>query len=245
MRKRLIVSLAGSVVLLAITLSQTPTSQASSVVHYRRGYSLQAGWLCYGWADGIYHCTQRYHADSRGILVVEHTPFVPQPSNLALITLQGHSAPSGNGTPPAPSAPNPVNTVGQPCHDRVVFPASIHQWSAPSGCYGRIYYPNPANYVNRPSYGWCNWWPEVLHPTLTGYAALHQPNHSTPRAGAVVFFAPFVQGASAAGHYAQVVAVGPGGWLLITEMNFYWRGGGWQKVDYRFIHTGPGVVFRY
>ena len=37
----------------------------------------------------------------------------------------------------------------------------------------------------------------------------------------------------------------PGGWFLISEMNFYWNGGGWGRVDYRFAHSGPGVYFIY
>lgn len=127
----------------------------------------------------------------------------------------------------------------------VSWPAYIRQWSIPSGCYSHIYYPNRYRYVSRPSFGWCNWWPEVLHYWLSGYTALHLPSHSWPAVGATVYFAPYVQGASSAGHYAEVVAIGPHGWLLITEMNFYWRGGGFARVDYRFIHTGSGVSFRY
>ena len=37
----------------------------------------------------------------------------------------------------------------------------------------------------------------------------------------------------------------PGGWFLISEMNFYWNGGGWGRVDYRLAHTGWGVQFIY
>jgi hypothetical protein len=32
---------------------------------------------------------------------------------------------------------------------------------------------------------------------------------------------------------------------MISEMNFYWNGGGWGKVDYRFVHEGWGVAFIY
>jgi hypothetical protein len=60
----------------------------------------------------------------------------------------------------------------------------------------------------------------------------------------VVHFNGGVQGASRDGHWAQVVAVAPGNyWVLITEMNFRWRGGGFGKVSYRYIHVGPGVSF--
>jgi hypothetical protein len=42
---------------------------------------------------------------------------------------------------------------------------------------------------------------------------------------------------------AHVEAVYPGGWFLVSEMNFYVNGGGWARVDYRFAHVGGGVVF--
>jgi len=35
------------------------------------------------------------------------------------------------------------------------------------------------------------------------------------------------------------------GWFLISEMNFYWNGGGWGRVDYRYAHSGWGVSFIY
>jgi hypothetical protein len=55
-----------------------------------------------------------------------------------------------------------------------------------------------------------------------------------------------VQGAGASGHFAQVVAIAPDHyWMLITEMNFAWRGGGFGKVDYRYAHVGSGVTFIY
>jgi len=37
----------------------------------------------------------------------------------------------------------------------------------------------------------------------------------------------------------------PGGWFLVSEMNFFWNGGGWGRVDYRFAHAGSGVSFIY
>jgi surface antigen len=66
-----------------------------------------------------------------------------------------------------------------------------------------------------------------------------------PRANATVVFQPGVQGAGGAGHVAHVVAVYPGGWFLVSEMNFYWNGGGWARVDYRYAHMGSGVSFIY
>ena len=63
--------------------------------------------------------------------------------------------------------------------------------------------------------------------------------------GATVVFQPGVEGAGGAGHVAHVEAVYPGGWFLISEMNFYWNGGGWGRVDYRFAYARSGVSFIY
>jgi hypothetical protein len=69
---------------------------------------------------------------------------------------------------------------------------------------------------------------------------------TTPVPGAAIFFYGNVQGADSAGHWAQVVAIAPDNyWILISEMNFAWRGAGWSKVDYRYVHAGPGVIFTY
>ncbi len=137
------------------------------------------------------------------------------------------------------------DTQGQPCQGQTVqWPASISQWTVPLGCFGGVFHINPNNYVYRPGFGWCNWWPEVLNPNDPD--VLNDANISHPIPGAIVFFSPGVQGAGSSGHWAQVVAVSPGGyWVLITEMNFYWRGAGWQKVNYRFIHVGSGVQFKH
>jgi len=33
--------------------------------------------------------------------------------------------------------------------------------------------------------------------------------------------------------------------LPLSEMNFHWNGGGWDRVDYRYAHVGTGVSFIY
>jgi len=227
---------------LAPVVGASPAHAANWAVHYAPGYTIQGSWLCYGWNTGYYRCTQHWHTTTSGVAVSDVPGWLP--NGLSGGARAAASASNG-GTGAGVSGT--AQTSGQPCaHNAVVWPAVITQWSIPSGCFGRIFLPNPANYPVRPSYGWCNWWPEVLHPQYSGSDALHLPSHSAPTPGAVVFFGSGVQGASWAGHYAQVVAVAPDHyWVLITEMNFYWRGGGWQKVDYRYIHVGAGVVFRY
>ncbi len=137
--------------------------------------------------------------------------------------------------------------AGELCHDATMFVANIQEWTVPPGCYATIYSPDTANYPDRPGFGYCNWWvreQHLAHPDITENTTF--PTGSTPVVGAVAWFDPGVQGASSAGHWAQVVAVSPGGyWFLVSEMNFAWRGGGWALVDYRYAHTGAGVRFTY
>jgi hypothetical protein len=159
----------------------------------------------------------------------------------------GH-APAGAWTASAASVAVVVpQTSGEPCHDPITWPTVIDQWMAPPGCYGQIFRPNPANYPDRPGFGWCNWWVRVNHPDHPDVTENKSfPSGSVPHAGDAVFFDGGVQGADRAGHWAQVVAVNPDGyWVLISEMNFSWRGAGWARVDYRYIHVGPGVHFVY
>lgn len=155
---------------------------------------------------------------------------------------------------PPPSVPNhlvgpppPVWQTTQPCQDSYQFIPNISQWSVPPGCYADIYIPNPANYVSRPGFGYCNWWAMVTHPNHPDITlSWNYPHGSAPAAGAVVWFDGGEQGAESNGHWAVAVAVAPDNyWVLISEMNFAWRGAGFGKVDYRYIHVSPGVQFFY
>lgn len=233
-----------------LLVAQAPVGSAhAQAVRYRPGFSVQGAWLCYGWLHpAIYHCTRHWYWRSGHAYSM--TAFVPrvgtQATHGAAITRRQPTSRASHQATPQASQPQAPSQSGQPCQGGYIFPAIVSAWAVPHGCYAGIYTPNPRAYPARPSYGWCNWWPEVLNPAYGGYAALHLPDHSLPRLGATVFFAPFVQGASSAGHYARVVAISPAGyWVLITEMNFYWRGGGFGRVDYRYIHLGAGVSFRY
>jgi hypothetical protein len=139
-----------------------------------------------------------------------------------------------------------LNSV-QPCHDSVMFLATMSQWAVPPGCYATIYKPNPANYVQRPGFGFCNWWVRVTHPNtpdITENTAY--PRGTTPVAGAAVFMDPYEQGAGSEGHWVEAVAVAPDHyWVLISEMNFAWRGAGYGLLDYRYIHVSPHIHFVY
>jgi hypothetical protein len=118
--------------------------------------------------------------------------------------------------------------------------------------------------VSRPSdgfywwaFGQCTWWAQFQRrdETLAGLGdardwatgAANRGYRVGVRAApnATVVFRGGAQGAGGAGHVAHVEAVYPGGWFLVSEMNFYWNGGGWGRVDYRFAHEGWGVAFIY
>jgi len=68
---------------------------------------------------------------------------------------------------------------------------------------------------------------------------------SSPAAGATVVFSPGVEGAGGGGHVGHVEEVLSGGWFIISEMNFYFNGGGWGRVDWRYAYVGGGVAFIY
>jgi hypothetical protein len=147
---------------------------------------------------------------------------------------------------PAPPKNGGISGV-EPCNDPVKFLPKIEQWSVPPGCYANIYKPNQANYPFRPGFGWCNWWVRENHLAQRDITENPAYKHgTTPVPGAAIFFYGNVQGADSAGHWAQVVAIAPDNyWILISEMNFGWRGAGWAKIDYRYVHVGPGVIFTY
>lgn len=107
------------------------------------------------------------------------------------------------------------------------------------------------------AFGQCTWWAQdqrrdenLMHMGnaqfwAAGARARGYTVTSTPSPGSTVVFQPGVQGAGGAGHVAHVVKVYPNGWFLVSEMNFYWDGGGWGRVDYRLAQTGWGVQFIY
>lgn len=228
--------------LVATQFIPSATAHAAPGLHYQRGYSVQGSWLCYGWSSGAYHCTQRWHR-SGGRLVSDNPAWVPNSGST------GSSAQGAAGKASGGSSGGGVrgsNSAGEPCRSSTYFAGTPSQWQVPPSCYAGVYSVNPRNYVSRPSFGWCNWWPEVMNPGRPNLLWGNYRRGSTPAPGATVVFAPGVQGAGHSGHYGRVVAVYPGGhWMLISEMNFTWRGAGFARVNYRYVHTGPGVSFIY
>jgi hypothetical protein len=171
---------------------------------------------------------------------------IPPPSGRGPWTAFAGSVPIHTVPPPAPSAQHVINGL-EPCHDTYMFLPSIWQWAVPPGCYSLIYAPNPKNYVSRPGFGYCNWWIRVTHPNHPDITEnTSYPRGTRPAAGAPIFFDGGEQGAESIGHWAEAVAVSPDGyWVLISEMNFAWRGAGFGRLDYRYIHVSPHVHFVY
>jgi surface antigen len=123
------------------------------------------------------------------------------------------------------------------------YGGAISLWKAPPAPFDRVYAINPNLYPAMWGY-WptCTWWAHEMRPT-------YRPgdvNHRDPKVGATIRYMPGVLGAGEAGHVGHVVAVYDDGWILTSEMNFYWRGGGAGRVIFRFVpaHTS-GVSYVY
>ena len=241
------------------------TAQAQvSFLWYVRGYALEnwggRTWLCYGWANGAYHCTKWWHrAAGSGTLVSDNPAWVPNVgSGGATTTATTANTASAEHEPDGDSDDSPTRgggTSGSAIHGQSAIAfctgpgdfSNVAQWAVPHGCYGQVFVLNPASFPSRPGWGYCNWAPEEAHLEFAGAGALFQTKHwGAPRVGAVIWYSPFDQGASADGHWGELIAIGPNGWGLSEEMNFYWRGGGFGRIIYRFIQLyAPGTAYLY
>jgi surface antigen len=229
---RLGLALAGLLTFLGATgFASQPASAHGAGFAWKSGYSIQHGYLCYGWADHALHCTLHWHRVNG--TPVSNTSWVPN-----IGTSNASSGTSGS--------------VGQ----LKPAPSGISQWAPVPG--------HPAFAVSRPrnnfygvAFGQCTWWAQWKRRDenlrgmgnawqwAAGARARGYRTGLTPRIGATVVFQPGVQGASNLGHVAHIEDVYRGGWFMVSEMNFFWNGGGWGRVDYRYAHVGPGVSFIY
>ena len=174
----------------------------------------------------------------------------------------GVKAPGSAGLPAKSSGGGAPSGSSSPSSNSGISPAPVRPWP-PRWAY--MYVPgHPSFKVNRPAngyywwaFGQCTWWAQYKRQDenlrrmgnarywAAGAASRGYRVGRTPRAGATVVFQPGVEGAGGAGHVAHVEKVYPGGWFLISEMNFYWNGGGWGRVSYRFVYARSGVSFIY
>lgn len=219
---------AHAAVLASATVSSTMLLAAGSPLHYRRGYSLESGWLCYGWASGAYRCTQHWYRAASGALISTNPTWVPNGAGVRLAVAS-------------------VKRVVKRTVTRVVKTA------AKAAAYHVALAAKPAN-----TYPWgqCTWGAMALaHDNVNGLGnardwlwraqARGLPTGSMPRVGATVVYQPGVQGASWLGHVAHVVSVLSGGRFVVEEMNYQGYGGGFGRFSYRTSWVGAGVGFIY
>ncbi|HEX3269714.1 MAG TPA: CHAP domain-containing protein [Ktedonobacterales bacterium] len=172
------------------------------------------------------------------------------------------SAPHKLPAPPKPPAPKKKTTTGTKSSSgsgsgsptTFYTPGLYNPWAAPPG------HPSYAigDFAGDPYssvYGQCVWYAWYRHRSLPllklGVSGQWVANARrlglrvgySPWVGATVVFQPNVQGASSSGHVGVVEQILAGGWFLISEMNFYFNGGGFGRVSYRYVHVGSGVAF--
>ena len=183
-------SVCGLLALATMNGLATPPAHAQGIrFTYHRGYSVEHGWLCYGWASGAYHCTQHWRV-SGGRYVSLHPSWVPS---------EGSRAPGAQ-----------IAAV----HVLASHPSSHTATYRNTYPFGQCTYGAQALQPHENLSGLGNakdWlWNAQRRGLPTGYV---------PRVGATVVFQPGVDGASWEGHVGHVVAVSSGGRFEIEAMN--------------------------
>jgi hypothetical protein len=178
-------------------------------------------------------------------------PGVKAPGTAGLPVKQQSKAPKSKAPAQQPPPPTGIGVLPAPFEP---WPPT-DPWRAVPGHPAFAMQPIAGYY--RSSFGQCTWWAQnerrdedlaylgnaaywAAVATARGYRVGNRPAPN-----ATVVFQPGVEGAGGGGHVAHVLAVYPNGWFLVSEMNFYWNGGGWGLVDYRYAHSGWGVQFIY
>lgn len=243
-----------SLLTMALSVVAAPNVGATALsFRYARGWTVQGGWLCYGYNNGYYHCTAHWYRTASGLYVSLNPSFVPSQTTVTPTGSGAASPPSSggcsaNGLPSVGNVANgwhwaPGGIPNDSCVAVRTAPAGIRLWATPPAPFDKVYYINPALYPGRGGWPTCSWWAREVSVAFghnTGSA------HSTPKIGAAIHYAPGVLGASSDGHYGHVVAIYSNGWLLSSEMNFWWRGGGSGRVIFRFIPAhAAGVSYIY
>ena len=221
------------------------------------------------------HCTLRWHLSADGRLVSDLPTWVDDPTGELPASDPRDDAAQYHSLKSVPLAqpkakPRPPTAKPRPPQHPPAPPTQPTQPAPPSG--GGYGTPGPWKPVpGHPTYGMgdfagdpysgffgvCTWYAWYRHrgePLMRlGNAAQWAYNAprfglrvgATPVAGATAVFQPGVEGAGGGGHAAHVEVVLGGGWFILSEMNYYWNGGGWGRVDWRFAYAGSGVSFIY
>ena len=158
---------------------------------------------------------------------------------------------------PVPPTPTPIPPTATPRPQPTNPPAPsgpYSSWTPPPG-YNSFAVSDFPGDPWAGSFGQCTWWAAHKRPdeNFLGWGdAWNWANAArargytvtaTPTANATVVFAPGVEGASSLGHVSHVEQVLTNGWVLVSEMNFFFNGGGFARVDYRYVYAGSGVWF--
>jgi surface antigen len=223
----------------------------------------------------ITHCSSQWHISSDNRLISDAPAWVPNPTGawptpddnaetlmLYVVSLKTESRMGVNVAPKAEhkvmtkarrTKPNPYQNPG-PINPG---PGGIGPWTPVPGhpSYG------VSDFAGDPysaEFGQCTWWAwytrrdesqlgtlGMARDWIANARARGMRTGYSPAVGATAVFQPGVQGAGSGGHVGHVVQILSGGWFIISEMNFAWNGGGWGRVDYRYVHTGSGVAFIY
>lgn len=248
---------------LVFAAPSVPTALPASTVSISGLTTSGGGWLCRTWRYDGYtwtHCTHEWHI-SGGSLISDNPAWVPNTATVVASPYvpswvwQDARAALANGGNAQPlvrttdtSSPQPSGApICQWCYTGL----SAHGNSDPSDVSGN---PSARSYP----LGQCTWLAAYLAPTGQDFAWLGNawewansarahglPTGSAPQVGATAVFAPGDQGASSLGHVAHVVQVFSGGWFLVEEMNFFWNGGGFNLISYRYARADGAVQFIY
>lgn len=92
----------GALALTVATIQLSGVTQAHAEgtwLRYQRGYYLDQGWMCYGWSNGAYHCTQHWYTTSSGALVSTNTAWVPNGLNGSVTQAQTRNTVAQHATP--------------------------------------------------------------------------------------------------------------------------------------------------
>ena len=223
----------------------------------------------------ITHCASQWHITADNRLISDAPAWVPNPtgawpalddSSPATLTLYSVALKTANKLssvatmrpmrkvallkPRPKPGPAPISPI-------IPGPGGIGPWTPVPGhpSYGMSDF---AGDPHSAEFGVCTWWAwytrrdesqlgtlGMARDWIANARARGMRTGYSPAVGATAVFQPGVQGAGGGGHVGHVVQILSGGWFVISEMNFYWNGGGWGRVDYRYVHTGSGVAFIY
>jgi surface antigen len=176
------------------------------------------------------------------------------PLNMRILPPPKPVTPAPKPKPKAPSSSGTKSGSGAAPSIGAYNAGAYNPWASPPG-HPAYALGDVAGDPYSSVYGQCVWYAWYRHRSLplfqlgvsgqwvTNARRLGLRVGSSPWVGATVVFQPNVQGASSSGHVGVVEQILGSGWFLISEMNFYFNGGGFGRVSYRYAHVGAGVAF--